>query len=670
MCVALAAAVLLLQADPAGAQATLTVDAGLGGYYRGAHWLPVHVRLTNAGPPARVTVEARMASGQPNSLNSVLPEQTLPEVANSRHTLYLRPRWAYSTVPITVEMRQPGRATIESAPSSEMVQPGDWLVLGIGAGGEALKTLTTLRMKTDAARVPVGGTTRWISVKVATEAPDDIPDRWQGLTAADLVVLGQVGEREFAPERMTAIRQYVEAGGSLVVVGGADHERLNTPFFQSLLPGRLQDSAVAHGLPRGFPGAAERNAGRSISYCVLEPSAGAEVLVPGENGPWLVRRRLGAGQVWFIPFDVLGPAWSNWSGATALWRWLLARRAGAVMVNALGVQEDAAESWRYGPGAAGWNPMDSHLAVAPYAISLMDVPSFYLVAGFLLAYVIILVPVNYLVLKAIDRRELAWLTTPVIVAAFSFGAYAIGFGTRGGRSVLVRAGVIETHAGQPTGRYLSYLGLFSPRKARYRIAPAEPAAGGSGGATLLSLPATDREGAAPVLRHASEVEVDGLAIDMWAMRVVRQDTLVPLGNGFSAELRSAGARWSGTIVNSSPLDLKDAAVVSDGRAALLGDLKAGKSLSLQNVAPTIEGAGLLPSALADRLQGTSDDLRVRRAVFGPISQLAGSLVQRTQGEVALVGWVQSPVGAITIDGSTPRETAANLLVVHLGKAGG
>ena len=41
------------------------------------------------------------------------------------------------------------------------------------------------------------------------------------------------------------------------------------------------------------------------------------------------------------------------------------------------------------------------------------------IAWFLALYVFFLVPLNYAVLRLIDRRELAWVTIPVIVVAFS-----------------------------------------------------------------------------------------------------------------------------------------------------------------------------------------------------------------------------------------------------------
>ena len=94
-------------------------------------------------------------------------------------------------------------------------------------------------------------------------------------------------------------------------------------------------------------------------------------------------------------------------------------------------------------GYGRYSGAPTRLADAPFAIPQLDIPAFYVVALFLLAYIVVLVPVNYFVLKAKDKKEYAWLTTPAIVLVFSFGAYLIGYGFKGGRTLVVKAGLIR-----------------------------------------------------------------------------------------------------------------------------------------------------------------------------------------------------------------------------------
>ena len=140
----------------------------------------------------------------------------------------------------------------------------------------------------------------------------------------------------------------------------------------------------------------------------------------------------------------------------------------------------------------------------------MDVPGFAFIGLFLLAYIVVLVPVNYTVLKRRDRRELAWVTVPIIIVAFSGLAYAVGYGTKGGQVLLAQAGIVEAWAGQSAAPALAYLGLFSPAKSRYNLSTED------GSVPLLPV----EQPSDPTRQPARVVEGDAFGlqdapIDMW-----------------------------------------------------------------------------------------------------------------------------------------------------------
>ncbi len=127
---------------------------------------------------------------------------------------------------------------------------------------------------------------------------------------------------------------------------------------------------------------------------------------------------------------------------------------------------------RYG-GGGPTVPLNEAVATMPQA----ELPSIWLVVGFLVAYIIVLVPLNYYLLNRLDRRELAWVTTPAIVLLFSFGAYGLGYGMRGGAVLLNRIGIIEAGAGATVGRGTAYAAIFSPSRTGYDLAMDAPCAG-------------------------------------------------------------------------------------------------------------------------------------------------------------------------------------------------
>ncbi|MGV2438047.1 MAG UNVERIFIED_CONTAM: hypothetical protein LVT10_26810 [Anaerolineae bacterium] len=53
-------------------------------------------------------------------------------------------------------------------------------------------------------------------------------------------------------------------------------------------------------------------------------------------------------------------------------------------------------------------------------------PSIWGICGFVLLYVAMIGPVNYLVVRRLKRAELAWLTIPLLIVVFSLLSYVFG----------------------------------------------------------------------------------------------------------------------------------------------------------------------------------------------------------------------------------------------------
>jgi hypothetical protein len=103
------------------------------------------------------------------------------------------------------------------------------------------------------------------------------------------------------------------------------------------------------------------------------------------------------------------------------------------------------------------------------AIPGLELPSTLQILGFMLAYTILIGPANYLLLRKLDRRELAWLTIPLLILTFSGCAYLTGFQIRGGKAIVHRLVVVSVPEGTTTGRVSAIVGLFSPRRTTYDV---------------------------------------------------------------------------------------------------------------------------------------------------------------------------------------------------------
>jgi hypothetical protein len=505
-------------------------------------------------------------------------------------------------------------------------------------------------------------------VNVAVLRPERTPDRWHGLDMADMVVLSGVSERDFTPEQLRALRDYVVAGGTLIVTGGINWNRLTTPFFAELLPVTVSGSRTVSRIP-ALSAAVGRPLTDGSAFVVSTGTAkaGADVTISLDGTPIMAGWSRGSGRVGYLAFDPALPPFRTSPALPSLWKQVLLSHARDGIIPAVTAGEYY-EQWMGGMGGGA-----VRLADAPYAIPQLDIPAFYIVALFLLAYIVVLVPVNYFVLKAKDKKEYAWLTTPAIVLVFSVGAYMIGYGFKGGRTLLVRVGVIEARSGQDAAPSLAYAGLFSPRKAGYEVqlASEDRQAQADAESALLSEPAAMRPGKAMRVIEGDTRKLDDFAVDMWAMRVVKSEGIARLGRGFGAAVRMNGSRVQGTVTNNSPYALDDCVLVFRGRVTKVGALEVGKTAEFSAQAPGGWGGGtLLPAALLNEVRGNRDQERMRRAVLQTLCGGSGAVryaPPQSQDTPMLVGWVreEAPVVKLNVNGGRPRELAATLMVVHL-----
>ena len=151
-------------------------------------------------------------------------------------------------------------------------------------------------------------------------------------------------------------------------------------------------------------------------------------------------------------------------------------------------------------------------------------PPFSTVALFLGVYLIVLVPVQYAVLKRLGKREWAWGVTPALGLVFAGAAY--GIGQDGRRKVQAHqvGSIVELGNGVGRGAVLTNIGLYSPGIADATVSVEAPEVHvwkASGG---LNEPAEFRADE----RHAS---LRGLRLAQWSVATVSARSEATLGEG-------------------------------------------------------------------------------------------------------------------------------------------
>ncbi len=567
---------------------------------RGGKWVPLAVTLSNTGAPVTGQVQLQLAPMQGGSFNyapnSFTTTVELPTNSSKRVWLYARlDRPDIGGFDVTFTGR--GFSNLSQRVPVTQPDPEQREVMVVSDSDIGLSdTLRALRAQAlfRAGRAPTNNFGTGVSpVLPFSFGKDLVPDRWIGFESADMVVLGDFPHIALSPTQIDALRGYVQGGGTLVVLGGSNAGRLSSSPLKDLWPlapttsvpasGAEVASLVAHYVTKAQNGA-DRLGGAPVVVTrgALTPDAILREGTPAQ--PLLSQREVGAGRVLFLSYDPSQPPFKGWSGQANLWSDLFKRSAKVKTLETVDANFLASSSANFSGG--GYAPPPSSYSGdesgAPSSLTgqllsklshaeQLTMPPVSRIAWFLALYVFFLVPLNYAVLRVIDRRELAWVTIPVIVVAFSVWAYTEALSIRG-RAILTRQmDVVQSSIGSKTGRVDSLFWLFSPRRTTYDISTAGQAAALCDYATVAGGEQGNFSVAQPL--DGSSFKIEGAPLRMWTDRAFASQSLGDLKQGLSLN--------GNQIRNGLGVDLYGAVWVQDGGVTGLGSLPDGKTLLLK-----------------------------------------------------------------------------------------
>ncbi|MGH2734923.1 MAG: hypothetical protein ACRDKZ_05040, partial [Actinomycetota bacterium] len=179
---------------------------------------------------------------------------------------------------------------------------------------------------------------------------------------------------------------------------------------------------------------------------------------------------------------------------------------------------------------------------------------------FLLGYLALVGPINYVVLKRRGRRELMWITIPVLALAFSAVAYGLARGTRGGTE-LRAAGMTFSSSDSSTGRMIATLtsGAGGTRSIGFEGPPASAASLEEFGVSFPRASTTSTPDGPEVGFETSPFSIAAASGPLTAT------------GGIEARLAPEGDGWAGEIVNNSGRPLVDISLMMGGGATEVVD---------------------------------------------------------------------------------------------------
>ncbi|GEM_PF-3577058 len=451
-CGAIAAVLLLaLWCQPAWSRPpegiTIDVELGYNGWIQPGRVNPVTVDLENQSADLNLSGDLVLEHDGVEYVTRL----ELPTPSRKRFHLYF-PCGAY--VPVLV-LRVRTKAYTEEFQLDayrRMLQPADANILVLtrqsGSLG-ALNRLPGVRMHRDLynTRAPDLGTSQ---THVAYLDIADVDANPKFFARADTIVLGDVDYQQVTPELAEALKARVAGGACLIFSLGLNGAAVAASPLAGLCP--LNATGTVQTTDLGSFGArygiSAESAPATLAVGTLD--GGAEVANWAGEYPVVVRKLRGSGRVTALAFDFTAQPFRQDAALAPIF-----------IDSALKVEDSVhVTDWFVHPHSV------SNVLLGLSEATPMT-PSFVLL--FLLAYIVLIGPLNFIILGRLKRRTLVWTTIPLLIVGFSYLGLSTGYFYRGGDSVAAYFQELHVYPDADYTPYQTTMLLFTAERMRVEL---------------------------------------------------------------------------------------------------------------------------------------------------------------------------------------------------------
>ncbi len=443
---------------------------------------------------------------------------------------------------------------------------------------------------------------------------EQLPTHWCGYEGVDAVVLSTsrpaiYGKLAAHGDQVQALDEWVQMGGRLVVCLGAQAEKVLAADgpLRRFVPGRLAKMASLNrtgalesycGSRMGVP-----QAGNVPTMLRVPRLADVQGTIEAREAdvPLVIRTPRGFGQIICLAADLDQPPLDKWPDRPLLVAKLLDRSTGH--------GEESEE------GAAmmhlGFGDLSGQLRSALDSFTGVRLAPFWLVAGLIAGYLLLIGPGDYFFLrKLVGRMAWTWLTFPLLVVLVCAGSYALAHRLKGDQLKLSQVDLVDVDAAAGRLRGAAWLNLFSPQMESFnlsvepRLLDGSPARDARRWTTWLGLPGGALGGMNPhagglaqwTEPYSFSTNLDTMLdvpIQVWSTKSLTARWTAPTKIFPRAELSDQNQLLTGTVTNTLGFPLEQCILAYGSSVYDLGTIAPGESVQLGPMAKRSELKTLL-----------------------------------------------------------------------------
>src|SRR2546428_1382179 len=629
---------------------TLAVHVGYQDVVKPGDWMPVTIDAKNTGAGVDGTLEVQEAlNGQPGVNGLPIYHQSISLATGSSKRIRTYVTVDTTGATITARIVQNGRVIVSrDAASASTSSP---LIGCLSGQPTSLDGFAAVHPASVAARV------------VHLRA-DDIADSAIPLRPFDILAIDDFATDSLTAGQRTAISDFVRSGGDLLLGTGAAWRKTLAGLSPAILPMTVSGTTSVTTAQLG---------GAPVEVATGTRTTGSAWLGAGAQPLWL-DAQLAAGVVRLVTSAWNEEPVAGWGGTAPLLRQLIARAvfgsgsSGRTVLYAAGM----------GPvpfgGQSTIGSRSGALISTLGNLPGLDLPSLQLTGALVLIYVLLVGPVNYLVLGAMRRRALAWVTVPLVALLAAGGSYGTGILTKGRSVQTNQIAILHLQPGSEHAYQETYTGIIPPSRGDYQATAA-------GERLLISPIATNNgyayAGSVRVNVATNQVTLSGMTAFALGGFATEAVTTAPQ---LTASVALVNGQLKGTVENHSNVTFTDAVLIAGDNFQTIGALKPGASATLR-LAP--KATTSLGQPLYMRIYNQSGIYQGGYGPGGPTMTAADrdnfaktqimSLLPNGVGfkgssaaaAPMLVAWTHQSFQTLSVNGSQPRSTALGAVVVSL-----